>query len=83
MGGLPKDFLRGINSCETKMYWLPSYFHFTPKAHTERVGVGVVDRWNSAARMFITQSCFIISDWIGWPLDLLSFALLKVAKSTF
>jgi ParB family transcriptional regulator, chromosome partitioning protein len=50
--GIIKDFLHGTNGREHKMDWLPPYFQFPPKAYTERGGVGAVDKWNTAARLF-------------------------------
>jgi ParB family transcriptional regulator, chromosome partitioning protein len=50
--GIIKDFLHGTNGREHKMDWLPPYFHFPPKAYTERGGVGAVDKWNAAANLF-------------------------------
>jgi ParB family transcriptional regulator, chromosome partitioning protein len=49
--GIIKDFLHGTNAREHKMDWLPPYFQFPPKAYAERGGVGVVDKWNAAARL--------------------------------
>jgi ParB family transcriptional regulator, chromosome partitioning protein len=50
--GIIKDFLHGSNGREHKMDWLPLYFQFPPKVYTERGGVGAVDRWSIAARLF-------------------------------
>jgi ParB family transcriptional regulator, chromosome partitioning protein len=51
--GIIKDFLHDTNGREHKMDWLPPYFQFPPKAYTERGGVGAVDKWNTAANLFI------------------------------
>jgi ParB family transcriptional regulator, chromosome partitioning protein len=51
--GIIKDFLHGSNGREHKVNWLPPYFQFPPKAYTERGGVGAVDKWNTAAGLFI------------------------------
>jgi ParB family transcriptional regulator, chromosome partitioning protein len=51
--GIIKDYLTGTNGREHKMDWLPPYFQFPPKTYTKRGGVGAVEKWNTAANLFI------------------------------
>jgi ParB family transcriptional regulator, chromosome partitioning protein len=52
--GIIGDFMRGTNSREHKMNWLPPYFQFPPQAYTERGGIGAVYNWNAIASLFNT-----------------------------
>jgi ParB family chromosome partitioning protein len=49
--GIIKDILRGENGREQNADWLPAYFRFPPKAHSERGGIAVVDKWQSVAEL--------------------------------
>lgn len=49
--GIIKDILRGENGREQNADWLPAYFCFPPKTHTERGGLGIVDKWQSVAEL--------------------------------
>jgi ParB family transcriptional regulator, chromosome partitioning protein len=49
--GIIKDIMRGLNGREQNLDWLPAYFQFPPKALTGRGGIGVVEKWHSAAEL--------------------------------
>lgn len=49
--GIIKDIMRGENGREANADWLPAYFRFPAKAHTQRGGIAIVDKWQNVAEL--------------------------------
>jgi hypothetical protein len=51
--GIIKDIMCGEIGRKQNAYCSPAHFHFPIMAHTKRGGIAVVDKWQSAAGLFI------------------------------